>query len=133
MLDLNVELSLFSLILNIQGTEAVTGVHLRLTESEEADSDWNSDALAKMRRLRFIEFHNLIISSGPKVLPDTLRVMKWSSYPSKFLPPNFKPDALTELSLHRSKLVQLWNQRKVIRLLNMLILRTFFSSMNFMV
>ncbi|KAM5550984.1 disease resistance protein RPV1-like, partial [Rosa sericea] len=89
------------------GTEAIEGILLHLAELEEAD--WNLEAFSKMCKLKLLYIHNLRLSLGPKYLPNTLRFLNWSWYPSKSLPPCFQPDELTELSLVHSNIDLLWN------------------------
>ncbi|KAM5556240.1 disease resistance protein RUN1 [Rosa sericea] len=89
------------------GTEAIEGILLDLPELEEAD--WNLEAFSKMCKLKLLYIHNLKLSLGPKYLPNALRFLKWSWYPSKSLPPGFQPDELTELSLVHSNIDHLWN------------------------
>ncbi|KAM2397325.1 hypothetical protein EV1_033739 [Malus domestica] len=89
------------------GSEAIEGIVLRLSEFEVAD--WNPEAFTKMCKLRLLDIHNVRLSKGPKHLPNALRVLKWSWYPSKCLPPIFQPDELRELSLQHSKIDHLWN------------------------
>ncbi|KAM5556241.1 disease resistance protein RPV1 [Rosa sericea] len=88
-------------------TEAIEGIFLHLRELEEAD--WNLEALSKMRKLKLLYIHNLRLSLGPKYLPNSLRFLNWSWYPSKSLPPGFQPDELTELRLVHSNVDHLWN------------------------
>ncbi|PRQ60508.1 putative winged helix-turn-helix DNA-binding domain, leucine-rich repeat domain, L [Rosa chinensis] len=94
------------------GTEAIEGILLDLAELEEAD--WNLEAFSKMCKLKLLYIHNLRLSVGPKCLPNALRFLSWSWYPSKSLPPCFQPDELTELSLVHSNIDHLWNGIKVI-------------------
>ncbi|TQD70152.1 hypothetical protein C1H46_044314, partial [Malus baccata] len=89
------------------GSEAIEGIVLRLIEFEEAHC--NPEAFTKMCKLRLLDIHNVSLSKGPKHLPNALRVLKWSWYPSKCLPPIFQPDELTELSLRHSKIDHLWD------------------------
>nr|AEE43933.1 TIR-NBS-LRR resistance protein muRdr1I [Rosa multiflora] len=93
------------------GTEVTEGIFLHLHQLEEAD--WNLEAFSKMCNLKLLYIHNLRLSLGPKFLPDALRILKWSWYPSKSLPPCFQPDELTELSLVHSNIDHLWNGIKV--------------------
>ncbi|XP_061995786.1 TMV resistance protein N-like [Rosa rugosa] len=88
-------------------TEAIEGIFLHLHDLEEAD--WNLEALCKMRKLKLLYIHNLRLSLGPKYLPNSLRFLNWSWYPSKSLPPGFQPDELTELRLVHSNVDHLWN------------------------
>ncbi|TQD73144.1 hypothetical protein C1H46_041328 [Malus baccata] len=89
------------------GTGAIEVISLCLPKVEEV-RQWNCEALSKMTGLRFLEFDNLIFSSGPEFLPCSLRIINWSFYPSKFLPTNFHPHLLTELNMSNSNLVRLW-------------------------
>ncbi|KAK9943932.1 hypothetical protein M0R45_009521 [Rubus argutus] len=59
------------------GTEAIKGIRLCLPKLEEADSRWNCESFSRMSKLTFLELDNLIIHSGPKSLPDSLRILKW--------------------------------------------------------
>ncbi|ONH90044.1 hypothetical protein PRUPE_8G032100 [Prunus persica] len=72
----------------------------------------NCEALSKMLNLRFLEFDNMMISSSHGILPNSLRSIKWSRYPSKFLPSDFQPNFLFALEMPNSKLVGLWDGRK---------------------
>ncbi|XP_004289338.1 PREDICTED: protein SUPPRESSOR OF npr1-1, CONSTITUTIVE 1-like [Fragaria vesca subsp. vesca] len=93
------------------GTEAIKGIRLSLSELEEADSNWNFECFSKMLKLMFLEFDNLIVSSGPKFLPNSLIILRWSWYPSKSLPACFRPNLLAELEMSNSQLVELWDGR----------------------
>ncbi|XP_070663338.1 disease resistance protein Roq1-like [Malus domestica] len=89
------------------GTRAIEAVSLRLLKVEEV-RQWNCKAFSKMDGLRFLEFDNLIFSSGPKFLPCSLRIINWSWYPSNFLPTSFRPHLLAQLKMCNSNLVRVW-------------------------
>ncbi|CAL9020266.1 unnamed protein product [Prunus brigantina] len=72
-------------------------------------TNWNCEAFSKMLNLKFLEFDNMMISTSPRILPNSLRSIKWSLYPSKFLPSGFQPKSLISLEMPDSKLVQLWD------------------------
>ncbi|KAL6142743.1 hypothetical protein ACLB2K_061019 [Fragaria x ananassa] len=93
------------------GTEAIKGIRLSLSELEEADSNWNFECFSKMLKLMFLEFDNLIVSSSPKFLPNSLIILRWSWYPSKSLPTCFGPNLLAELEMQNSQLVELCDGR----------------------
>nr|AFP55556.1 TIR-NBS-LRR [Rosa rugosa] len=102
--------NIFHVFTQNTGTEAIEGILLDLAELEEAD--WNLEAFSKMCKLKLLYIHNLRLSVGPKFLPNALRFLNWSWYPSKSLPPCFQPDELVELSLPYSKIDHLWNGKK---------------------
>ncbi|XP_068321698.1 TMV resistance protein N-like [Pyrus communis] len=101
---------IFHVFMTNTGTRAIEGIGLQLPKIEELH--WNCEAFSNMSGLRFLEFDNLIISSSPKFLPCSLRIMNWSLYPSKSLPPSFHPRFLTELKMRDSKLVRLWDGKE---------------------
>ncbi|BFG30929.1 hypothetical protein CerSpe_172030 [Prunus speciosa] len=92
---------------NNTGTEAIESVVLCLREFEVAH--WNPEAFTKMCKLKLLKINNLSLSLGPKYLPNSLRFLEWSWYPSKSLPPSFQPVELVELRLQHSKIDHLWN------------------------
>ncbi|CAL2276078.1 unnamed protein product [Prunus armeniaca] len=102
---------IFHAFMNNTVTEAIEGIALRLPELEVVH--WNcTEAFDKMQGLRFLEFDNVMISSAPKVLPNSLRIIRWNWYPSKSLPPRFEPCFLAKLEMCYSKLVRLWDGAK---------------------
>ncbi|XP_016652566.1 PREDICTED: TMV resistance protein N-like [Prunus mume] len=92
---------------NNTGTEAIEGIVLCLREFEAAH--WNPEAFTKMCKLKLLKINNLNLSLGPKYLPNSLRFLEWSWYPSKCLPPSFQPNELAQLRLQHSKIDHLWN------------------------
>ncbi|BFG41361.1 hypothetical protein CerSpe_276350 [Prunus speciosa] len=96
--------------INNTATNKIKGIALRMARLEKAD--WNCEAFSKMCNLKVLEFYNVIISSSPRILPTSLRSIKWSLYPSEFLPSGFQPNFLVALEMCDSKLVRLWDGRK---------------------
>ncbi|CAL8173890.1 unnamed protein product [Prunus armeniaca] len=96
--------------INNTATNKIKGIALRMMRLEMAD--WNCEAFSKMCNLKVLEFDNVIFSSSPIILPNSLRSIKWSHYPSKFLPSGFQPNFLIALKMRHSKLVRLWDGRK---------------------
>ncbi|BFG40683.1 hypothetical protein CerSpe_269570, partial [Prunus speciosa] len=93
------------------GTGAIEAIVLDLPELEAVH--WNcTEAFNKMHGLRLLDFNNVVFSSGPKFLPHSLRIIHWSSYPSKSLPSSFEPHLLSKLKMRGSKLVRLWDGAK---------------------
>ncbi|CAL9020025.1 unnamed protein product [Prunus brigantina] len=97
--------------MNNTGTGAIEGMVLALPKLEEVP--WNcTEAFNEMHGLRLLHFNNVMFSSGPKFLPNSLRIIHWSWYPSKSLPSSFEPHLLSKLEMRNSKLVQLWDGAK---------------------
>uniref|UniRef100_A0A2N9I7T0 ADP-ribosyl cyclase/cyclic ADP-ribose hydrolase n=1 Tax=Fagus sylvatica TaxID=28930 RepID=A0A2N9I7T0_FAGSY len=94
----------------LNGTEAVQGIVLKLPKPKNAN--WNPEAFSKMKSLKVLEIHNVNLLCGPKILPNSLRLLDWSCYPSKSLPVSFQPDGLVELRMCSSKIERLWQGRK---------------------
>ncbi|XP_021802317.1 TMV resistance protein N-like [Prunus avium] len=95
-------------LMNNTGTGAIEAIVLRLPKFEAVP--WNcTKAFNKMHGLRLLDFDNVVFSSCPKFLPNSLRIIHWSWYPSKSLPSGFEPHLLFELKMRHSKLVQLWD------------------------
>ncbi|CAL9020239.1 unnamed protein product, partial [Prunus brigantina] len=91
-------------------TDKIRGISLRRATVEK--TNWNCESFSKMLNLKFLKFNNVIISSCPRILPNSLRIIKWSRYPFKFLPSSFQPKFLFALEMPDSKLVRLWDGRK---------------------
>ncbi|KAL6146691.1 hypothetical protein ACLB2K_057369 [Fragaria x ananassa] len=102
---------IFRIFTTNTGTEAIKGICLDLSKLEEADSNWNFECFSKMLKLMFLKVDNLIVSSGPKFLPNSLIILRWIWYPSKSLPACFRPILLVELEMRNSQLVELWDGR----------------------
>ena len=58
---------------------------------------WNPDALLNMYNLKFLIVH--CIGYVPTHLPNDLRILDWTGYPSNSLPSSFQLDELVQLSL----------------------------------
>ncbi|XP_021801964.1 TMV resistance protein N-like [Prunus avium] len=99
---------IFHVLMNNTGTGAIEAIVLRLPKFKAVP--WNcTKAFNKMHGLRLLDFDNVVFSSGPKFLPNSLIIMHWTSYPSKSLPSGFEPQLLYELKMRDSKLVRLWD------------------------
>ncbi|CAL8173630.1 unnamed protein product [Prunus armeniaca] len=93
------------------GTGAIEAIVLCLPKLEVVP--WNcTEAFNEMHGLRLLHFDNVMFSSGPKFLPNSLRIIRWSWYPSKSLPSSFEPHLLSKLEMRNSKLVRLWDGAK---------------------
>ncbi|KAL6269359.1 hypothetical protein ACE6H2_026270 [Prunus campanulata] len=96
-------------LINNTGTNKIQGIALSMAELEKAY--WNCEAFSKMSNLKFLEVDNVIIYSIPRILPNSLRIIKWNWYSSKYLPSNFQPNKLVSLEMRGSELVGLWDGR----------------------
>lgn len=70
--------------------------------SENKEVQWSGEAFKKMKNLRILIIRNARFSIGPQNLPNSLRVLDWSGYPSPSLPADFNPKNLMILSLPES-------------------------------
>ncbi|CAL2276277.1 unnamed protein product [Prunus armeniaca] len=83
--------------INNTATNKIKGIALRMARLERAY--WNCEAFSKMCNLKVLEFYNVIISSSPRILTNSLRSIKWSLYPSEFLPSSFQLNFLIALEM----------------------------------
>ncbi|KAM5549898.1 hypothetical protein ABKV19_001026 [Rosa sericea] len=83
------------------GTEAVEGIFVDSTESG-VDMDVTPKSFSMMNKLRYLKIENGNLTKGLEYLPNSLRILDWTRYPSKSLPSHFNPQKLLELSLCHS-------------------------------
>uniref|UniRef100_A0A2N9GZ97 TIR domain-containing protein n=1 Tax=Fagus sylvatica TaxID=28930 RepID=A0A2N9GZ97_FAGSY len=95
------------------GTEAVRAIDVRNSYLEENEVDWNPEAFSKLCNLEFLRIRNICLKHGPQDLPNNLRILDWSKYPSKCLPVSFHPNELVQLHLPRSNIERLWIGMKI--------------------
>ncbi|PRQ21988.1 putative leucine-rich repeat domain, L domain-containing protein [Rosa chinensis] len=78
------------------GTEAIEGIFV---ESTGVDMDVTPKSFSMMDNLRYLKIKNGNLPMGLEYLPNSLRILNWTRYPSKSLPSHFNPPKLLELSL----------------------------------
>ncbi|XP_024168471.2 disease resistance protein RPV1 isoform X2 [Rosa chinensis] len=83
------------------GTEAVEGIFVDSTESG-VDMDVTPKSFSMMSKLRYLKIENGNLPRGLEYLPNSLRILDWTRYPSNSLPSHFNPQELLELSLCHS-------------------------------
>ena len=103
-----------------EGRWRLQGSALLVTNVWGKEAFWNPDAFLKMPNLKFLRIHNIFPRHVPKHLPNNLRFIEWSDYPSKSLP-CFQLDEIVQLRLQRSKIELLWEGVKVRVLISVLI------------
>lgn len=83
----------------------------------EYDVDLEPLVFNEMKLLRILSFSGhtskVHLPQGLRYLPDSLRYLRWDSYPSKSLPQKFTPHNLVELDMSSSKLRELWDGVRV--------------------
>ncbi|XP_028768509.1 TMV resistance protein N-like [Neltuma alba] len=79
------------------GSEKIEVIMIHSCKYKEVQ--WSGVAFEKMKNLRILIIENVRFSRGPEYLPNTLRVLDWSGYPSSSLPSDFNPRNLLILSL----------------------------------
>ncbi|KAI9087834.1 hypothetical protein K1719_030164 [Acacia pycnantha] len=83
-----------------EGTAKIEVIMLHSCKYKEVH--WSGVAFEKMKNLRILIIEDVCFSRGPKYLPNALRVLDWSGYPSLSLPSDFNPKNLVILSLPES-------------------------------
>lgn len=81
----------------------------------------NANVFKAMKRLRLLIVRNADFSCGPNYLPNELRWLEWSGYPSSALPFDFCPKKLAGLKLSFGRITRMWDGFKVIHLSLMLV------------
>ncbi|XP_050242462.1 disease resistance protein RUN1-like [Quercus robur] len=88
------------------GIEALKAMDISTTYNEPKDARWNPEAFLKMENLKFLRIFGFL--HVPSHLPNDLRILDWTLYPSKSLPSSFQLDKLVQLCLRQSKIERLW-------------------------
>uniref|UniRef100_A0A2N9HDS9 TIR domain-containing protein n=1 Tax=Fagus sylvatica TaxID=28930 RepID=A0A2N9HDS9_FAGSY len=89
------------------GTKEIQGIVLNMLTPKEAH--WNPESFSKMQHLKLLIIDNVYLLHDPKHLPNGLRILDWSGYPSKSFPPSFQPK-----SFERLKSIRLTKSLKLI-------------------
>uniref|UniRef100_A0A2N9HLU2 NB-ARC domain-containing protein n=1 Tax=Fagus sylvatica TaxID=28930 RepID=A0A2N9HLU2_FAGSY len=93
------------------GTEAIQGMVLKLREPKEAY--WRPESFSKLHHLKLLIIDSVHLSHDPKHLPNSLRIIDWSGYPSKSFPSK-SFERLKSIRLRKSpKLVETLDFTKV--------------------
>nr|VDD04187.1 unnamed protein product [Brassica rapa] len=105
------------------GTGCVRGIFLNMSNVERIKL--SPDVFMKMSNLKFLKFHyshcsqwcdnkhKFQFSEELDHIPDELVYLHWQGYPYEYLPSEFNPEELVDLSLHHSYIKQLWEDEKV--------------------
>ncbi|XP_054819729.1 disease resistance protein Roq1-like isoform X2 [Prosopis cineraria] len=98
------------------GSKSVQSIVLNLKQQFEAN--WHPNCFSKMSNLRLFCLSNVHLLHGLDSLPTTLKVLKWEKYPLETLPRNIDQlYQLVDLTLHRSRIKELWNGRPFLGML----------------
>ncbi|KAK9942987.1 hypothetical protein M0R45_008620 [Rubus argutus] len=84
------------------GTEAIEGIFVDSTDESGVEVDVNAKSFSVMSKLRYLKINCRHLPNGLDYLPNSLRILKWTGYPSKSLPQHFNPEKLRDLSLCHS-------------------------------
>ncbi|XP_057761743.1 disease resistance protein Roq1-like [Arachis stenosperma] len=96
-----------------QGSSAIEIIHLEFPlsrkeggedpskkeKNDDVEVKWDGIAFKEMKNLKTLIIKNGRFSRGPKHLPNSLRVLEWRRYPSRYFPSNFNPEKLSILKL----------------------------------
>ncbi|XP_057761742.1 TMV resistance protein N-like isoform X3 [Arachis stenosperma] len=78
-----------------QGTSAIEIIYLE----RDVEVKWDGTTFKDMKNLKTLVIKNGCFSESPKHLPNSLRVLEWWKYPSKYFPHDFQPKELSILKL----------------------------------
>ncbi|RHN65892.1 putative TIR domain, winged helix-turn-helix DNA-binding domain-containing protein [Medicago truncatula] len=85
-----------------KGTDTVEVIIANLRKGRKVK--WCGKAFGPMKNLKILIVRNAQFSNGPQILPNSLKVLDWSGYPSSSLPSKFNPKNLAILNLPESHL-----------------------------
>ncbi|XP_010439693.1 PREDICTED: disease resistance-like protein CSA1 isoform X2 [Camelina sativa] len=104
------------------GTAEIRGIFLDMSNVESMKL--SADIFTRMLSLKFLKIYNSHCSKwcenhcrfrfpgGLDSFPDELVYLHWQGYPLEYLPLNFNPKKLIDLSLRYSSIKQLWEDEK---------------------
>ncbi|KAG7542231.1 P-loop containing nucleoside triphosphate hydrolase, partial [Arabidopsis thaliana x Arabidopsis arenosa] len=105
------------------GTAEIRGIFMDMSNVESMKL--SADIFTGMLSLKFLKFYNSHCSKwcendcrfrfpgGLDCFPDELVYLHWQGYPLEYLPLNFNPKKLIDLSLRYSSIKQLWEYEKL--------------------
>ena len=76
-----------------------------LVSPEPTKLQLEAKCFEKMKNLKFLRVDNVDICRGLEYLPNGLRVLDWSRFPSSSLPSNFRPHNLVVLNMPQSPVI----------------------------
>lgn len=89
--------------MRFKGSSKIEIIYFEFPSYEEEVVDWKGDELKKMQNLKTLIVKNGNFSKGPKYFPNSLRVLEWHKYPSRFIPYDLFPKKLSICKLQQSK------------------------------
>ena len=92
-----IDFAIHQFLLDYLGIEALKAMGISTTYNEQKDARWNLEAFLKMENLKFLRIFGFL--HVPSHLPNDLRILDWTLYPSKSLPSSFQLDELVQLCL----------------------------------
>ncbi|KAG4385092.1 hypothetical protein AAZX31_12G025800 [Glycine max] len=97
----------FQVLVNDTGSSKIQGIMLDPPLREEIEC--TDIVFKKMKNLRILIVRQTIFSCEPCYLPNNLRVLEWTEYPSQSFPSDFYPSKLVRFNLSGSNLLVLEN------------------------
>ncbi|XP_050278851.1 TMV resistance protein N-like [Quercus robur] len=90
------------------GTKAIQGIVLKLHKQKEAlhkqkEVYWNPESFSEAYDLKLLIIDDVHLLHEPKYLPNALRFLDWSEYPSKYFPPSFQQKSFDSLKFIKLK------------------------------
>ena len=95
----------------LQGTDAIEGLSLKLSQSEK--NNFKAEAFHMMKRLRLLHLANVQLEGDYNYISRNLRWLCWHGFPIKYIPSNFHKQNLVAIDLKYSSLRQVWKEFQV--------------------
>ena len=118
-------------LIYFQGSEALQSIVADMRKMEEVEV--HAQCFEMMKNLRMLMLYysrfrnswfrnesNVFRESSLIILPETLKILYWTGFPQRSLPPNFCPQNLVRLEMIGSHLEQLWEGDQVFQVIYVL-------------
>ncbi|KAI9073637.1 hypothetical protein K1719_044402 [Acacia pycnantha] len=100
------------------GTEAIEGLFLNLSQSEQIHIE--TEAFKMMKRLRLLHLEDVQLKGDYKYISRDLRWLCWHGFPLTYIPSNFYHEELVAIDLKYSCLRQVWKETQLLKKLKIL-------------
>ncbi|KAG4177331.1 hypothetical protein ERO13_A11G297600v2 [Gossypium hirsutum] len=104
-------------------TEVIEGMIIDNKRESSKMLNLSIETFSRMKKLRLLKVLCVSNCDDIKYLSNELRLLDWTGYPLRYLPPSFQPDNLVALLLPYSHIEQLWKGNRPLYKLKMINLK----------